>query len=173
MFFIFCLCCSFIKNLQAEVVLLSAERDKLTQELKRTPDLIQASLSELQQQRMYTNPSLTLNVTEWSKERSPNCVLFARYRRKRAEPPEGSSVTQQRGVGGIRIEANGDSETMWRAWGDHRGAPCWGPETTAAVWLRCVSVSECVSGATVISHKAFCIHSTNSIFLSFSLLIVY
>ncbi|XP_067263570.1 coiled-coil alpha-helical rod protein 1 isoform X4 [Chanodichthys erythropterus] len=42
---------SFIKNLQAEVVLLSAERDKLTQELKRTPDLIQASLSELQQQR--------------------------------------------------------------------------------------------------------------------------
>lgn len=91
---------------------MSAERDKLTQELKRTPDLIQASLSELQQQRMYTNPSLTLNVKEWSKERSRNCVLFARYRRKRAEPPEGSSVTHQRGVGGIRIEANGDSETM-------------------------------------------------------------
>ncbi|XP_016331773.1 coiled-coil alpha-helical rod protein 1 isoform X3 [Sinocyclocheilus anshuiensis] len=42
---------SFIKSLQAEVVLLSAERDKLTQELKRTPELIQASLSELQQQR--------------------------------------------------------------------------------------------------------------------------
>jgi len=41
---------------------LSADRDKLTQELKRTPDLIQASLSELQQQRMYTNLSLTLNV---------------------------------------------------------------------------------------------------------------
>jgi len=59
---IFSLCCSFIKNLQAEVELLSADRDKLTQELKRTPDLIQASLSELQQQRMYTNPSLTLNV---------------------------------------------------------------------------------------------------------------
>ncbi|KAG1958491.1 coiled-coil alpha-helical rod protein [Pimephales promelas] len=42
---------SFVKNLQAEVELLSADRDKLTQELKRTPDLIQASLSELQQQR--------------------------------------------------------------------------------------------------------------------------
>lgn len=42
---------SFIKSLQAEVVLLSAERDKLAQELKRTPELIQASLSELQQQR--------------------------------------------------------------------------------------------------------------------------
>ncbi|XDV21086.1 hypothetical protein PO909_026263 [Leuciscus waleckii] len=42
---------SFIKSLQAEVALLSADRDKLTQELKRTPDLIQASLSELQQQR--------------------------------------------------------------------------------------------------------------------------
>ncbi|KAK2911176.1 hypothetical protein Q8A67_003309 [Cirrhinus molitorella] len=42
---------SLIKSLQAEVVLLSAERDKLTQELKRTPELIQASLSELQQQR--------------------------------------------------------------------------------------------------------------------------
>ncbi|XP_016399503.1 coiled-coil alpha-helical rod protein 1 isoform X3 [Sinocyclocheilus rhinocerous] len=42
---------SFIKSLQAEVVLLSAERDRLTQELKRTPELIQASLSELQQQR--------------------------------------------------------------------------------------------------------------------------
>ncbi|XP_043096867.1 coiled-coil alpha-helical rod protein 1 [Puntigrus tetrazona] len=42
---------SFIKSLEAEVVLLSAERDKLAQELKRTPELIQASLSELQQQR--------------------------------------------------------------------------------------------------------------------------
>ncbi|KAF4113469.1 hypothetical protein G5714_006014 [Onychostoma macrolepis] len=42
---------SFIKSLQAEVMLLSAERDKLAQELKRTPELIQASLSELQQQR--------------------------------------------------------------------------------------------------------------------------
>ncbi|XP_059407033.1 coiled-coil alpha-helical rod protein 1 [Carassius carassius] len=42
---------SFIKSLQAEVVLLSAERDKLAHELKRTPELIQASLSELQQQR--------------------------------------------------------------------------------------------------------------------------
>ncbi|XP_016417913.1 coiled-coil alpha-helical rod protein 1-like, partial [Sinocyclocheilus rhinocerous] len=42
---------SFIKSLQTEVVLLSAERDKLAQELKRTPELIQASLSELQQQR--------------------------------------------------------------------------------------------------------------------------
>ncbi|XP_067296327.1 coiled-coil alpha-helical rod protein 1 isoform X2 [Pseudorasbora parva] len=42
---------SFIKSLQAEVVLLSSERDKLTQELKRTPDLIQASLCEIQQQR--------------------------------------------------------------------------------------------------------------------------
>lgn len=42
---------SIIKSLQAEVVLLSAERDKLAQELKRTPELIQASLSELQQQR--------------------------------------------------------------------------------------------------------------------------
>uniref|UniRef100_A0A8C1V1P9 Coiled-coil alpha-helical rod protein 1 n=1 Tax=Cyprinus carpio TaxID=7962 RepID=A0A8C1V1P9_CYPCA len=42
---------SIIKSLQAEVVLLSAERDKLAQELKRTPELIQASLSELQLQR--------------------------------------------------------------------------------------------------------------------------
>uniref|UniRef100_A0A9J8A4K5 Coiled-coil alpha-helical rod protein 1 n=1 Tax=Cyprinus carpio carpio TaxID=630221 RepID=A0A9J8A4K5_CYPCA len=42
---------SIIKSLQTEVVLLSAERDKLAQELKRTPELIQASLSELQQQR--------------------------------------------------------------------------------------------------------------------------
>ncbi|XP_057217417.1 coiled-coil alpha-helical rod protein 1 isoform X2 [Triplophysa rosa] len=42
---------SLIKSLQAEVALLSAERDKLTQELKRTPDLIQASLFDLQQQR--------------------------------------------------------------------------------------------------------------------------
>ncbi|XP_055054910.2 coiled-coil alpha-helical rod protein 1 isoform X1 [Misgurnus anguillicaudatus] len=41
---------SLIKGLQAEVALLSAERDNLTQELKRTPDLIQASLFELQQQ---------------------------------------------------------------------------------------------------------------------------
>lgn len=42
---------SLIKSLQAEVALLSTERDKLMQELKRTPDLIQASLFELQQQR--------------------------------------------------------------------------------------------------------------------------
>lgn len=58
---IHCLCYSFIKSLQAEVALLSAERDKLTQELKRTPDLIQASLFELQQQRMYINFNQTLN----------------------------------------------------------------------------------------------------------------
>ncbi|XP_056600979.1 coiled-coil alpha-helical rod protein 1 isoform X2 [Triplophysa dalaica] len=42
---------SLIKSLQAEVALLSGESDKLTQELKRTPDLIQASLFDLQQQR--------------------------------------------------------------------------------------------------------------------------
>ncbi|XP_056313648.1 coiled-coil alpha-helical rod protein 1 [Danio aesculapii] len=42
---------SFINSLKAEVVMLSTERDTLTQELKRTPELIQASLSELQQQR--------------------------------------------------------------------------------------------------------------------------
>ncbi|XP_051961126.1 coiled-coil alpha-helical rod protein 1 isoform X1 [Xyrauchen texanus] len=42
---------SFVKSLQTEVALLSVERDKLTQELKRTPELIQASLSELQKQR--------------------------------------------------------------------------------------------------------------------------
>ncbi|XP_051530612.1 coiled-coil alpha-helical rod protein 1 isoform X2 [Myxocyprinus asiaticus] len=42
---------SLVKSLQTEVALLSAERDKLTQELKRTPELIQASLSELQKQR--------------------------------------------------------------------------------------------------------------------------
>ncbi|TRY95236.1 hypothetical protein DNTS_023078 [Danionella cerebrum] len=40
-----------IKSLQAEVLMLSTEREKLTQELKRTPELIQASLCELQQQR--------------------------------------------------------------------------------------------------------------------------
>lgn len=56
------LCYSLIKSLQAEVALLSVERDKLTQELKRTPDLIQASLFELQQQRMYINFNQTLNL---------------------------------------------------------------------------------------------------------------
>ncbi len=49
-----------MKSLQAEVVLLNAERDKLAQELKRTPELIQASLSELQQQRMYININLNI-----------------------------------------------------------------------------------------------------------------
>ncbi|XP_072532756.1 coiled-coil alpha-helical rod protein 1 [Salminus brasiliensis] len=41
---------SCIDRLQAEVALLSSERDALTQELKRTPDLIQSALSDLQQQ---------------------------------------------------------------------------------------------------------------------------
>ncbi len=49
-----------MKSLQAEVVLLNTERDKLAQELKRTPELIQASLSELQQQRMYININLNI-----------------------------------------------------------------------------------------------------------------
>ncbi|XP_076843649.1 coiled-coil alpha-helical rod protein 1 [Brachyhypopomus gauderio] len=41
---------SSIKRLQSEVALLSSERDKLTQELKRTPDLIHNALRDLQQQ---------------------------------------------------------------------------------------------------------------------------
>ncbi len=65
-------------------------------------------------------------------------MLDANCRRERAGTPEGSSDTKQGGAGGIRIEQNGDAETMWRAWGDHCWAPCWGPETTAAVWLRCM-----------------------------------
>ncbi|KAL7838937.1 hypothetical protein AOLI_G00273410 [Acnodon oligacanthus] len=39
-----------IERLQLEVALLSSERDVLTQELKRTPELIQTALSDLQQQ---------------------------------------------------------------------------------------------------------------------------
>ncbi|KAL6463024.1 hypothetical protein MHYP_G00274150 [Metynnis hypsauchen] len=41
---------SRIERLQSEVALLSSERDALTQELKRTPELIQNALSDLQQQ---------------------------------------------------------------------------------------------------------------------------
>ncbi|XP_037389649.1 coiled-coil alpha-helical rod protein 1 isoform X2 [Pygocentrus nattereri] len=41
---------SRIERLQSEVALLSSERDALTQELKRTPQLIQNALSDLQQQ---------------------------------------------------------------------------------------------------------------------------
>uniref|UniRef100_A0AAR2IGZ6 Coiled-coil alpha-helical rod protein 1 n=1 Tax=Pygocentrus nattereri TaxID=42514 RepID=A0AAR2IGZ6_PYGNA len=43
---------SRIERLQSEVALLSSERDALTQELKRTPQLIQNALSDLQQQLM-------------------------------------------------------------------------------------------------------------------------
>ncbi|XP_036436280.1 coiled-coil alpha-helical rod protein 1 isoform X2 [Colossoma macropomum] len=41
---------SRIERLQSEVALLSSERDALTQELKRTPELIQNALSDLRQQ---------------------------------------------------------------------------------------------------------------------------
>ncbi|KAL7834206.1 hypothetical protein SRHO_G00284530 [Serrasalmus rhombeus] len=41
---------SRIERLQSEVALLSSERDALTKELKRTPQLIQNALSDLQQQ---------------------------------------------------------------------------------------------------------------------------
>lgn len=49
--------------------------------------------------------------SEDSKERTVT-VLNANCRRERAGTPEGSSVTKQGGVGGIRIEQNGDAETM-------------------------------------------------------------
>ncbi|KAL2095189.1 hypothetical protein ACEWY4_009908 [Coilia grayii] len=38
-----------IADLQAEVTMLSTERDRLAQELKRTPDLIQSALADLQE----------------------------------------------------------------------------------------------------------------------------
>ena len=57
---------SCIERLQAEVALLSSERDTLTQELKRTPDLIQSALSDLQQQCEY--PS---TLTESSRTSPP------------------------------------------------------------------------------------------------------
>ncbi|XP_030638895.1 coiled-coil alpha-helical rod protein 1 [Chanos chanos] len=42
---------SCINDLKAQVALLSEERDKLAQELKKTPELIHNALSDLQQQR--------------------------------------------------------------------------------------------------------------------------
>lgn len=39
-----------ITNLQTELSLVCEERDKLTQELKRTPDLIENALADLKEQ---------------------------------------------------------------------------------------------------------------------------
>lgn len=43
------MCRRCIADLQAEVAMLSQERDKLALELKRTPELIQSALTDLQE----------------------------------------------------------------------------------------------------------------------------
>lgn len=52
-----------LTNLQTELGLVCAERDKLTQELKRTPELISKSLAELKEQCEHSYASQHTNIT--------------------------------------------------------------------------------------------------------------
>lgn len=54
--------CSFT-NLQTELSLVCAERDTLTQELKRTPELISKSLADLKEQCEHPHASQHINIT--------------------------------------------------------------------------------------------------------------
>uniref|UniRef100_A0A8B9K780 Coiled-coil alpha-helical rod protein 1 n=1 Tax=Astyanax mexicanus TaxID=7994 RepID=A0A8B9K780_ASTMX len=102
---------SCIERLKAEVALLSSERDQLTQELKRTPDLIQSALSDLQQQLERQVGHLT-QALSCSKADMEECELRRVEAQRQCEEHEATIVELQAEVHSVQQQSEEQEGTI-------------------------------------------------------------